>query len=80
MGPFWVRTLVLKSGLGPKSILFKKTDFPPCLLSDHLSSQMQRCSRVLAASLEKQARFGSLFETIKLSSARLAKKESRIHH
>ena len=32
MGPFWVRTLVLKSGLSPKSGLFKKTDFPPSLI------------------------------------------------
>ena len=29
---------------------------------------------------KNQARFGSVFETIKLSSARLAKKEARIHH
>ena len=31
VGPFKVRTFVLKSGLGPKSGLFKKTDFPPSL-------------------------------------------------
>ena len=33
LGPFWVRTLVLKSELSPKSELFKKADFPPSLLS-----------------------------------------------
>ena len=31
MGPVWVRTLVLKSGLSPESGLFKKTDFPSSL-------------------------------------------------
>ena len=31
MSPFWVRTLVLKSGLSPESGLFKKTDFPSSL-------------------------------------------------
>ena len=42
IGPVWVRTLILKSGLSPKSGLFKKTDFPPSLTC----MQEKACKRV----------------------------------